>query len=113
MADDINARSLQIYEDASREADPSEGRQLDLAGAASGYGSYCPEGIPIEQALCLLLAGFALAFGILWTTLTKLTGRRKRKRAAETEVSLLEEFQDHSSDMLWWGMSNYRDLKLL
>jgi len=106
MADDINARSLQIYQEASQEADPSEGRQLDLAGAASGYGGYCPEGIPIEQALCLLLAAFALAFGILWTTLTKLTGRRKGKRDVETEVSLLEEFQDHSSDMLWWGTSN-------
>jgi hypothetical protein len=93
--DDVNARSLGSYEEATKEVDLFEGRQLDLSGAASGYGSYCPEGIP----------GFALSFGILWTALTVATGRRRRKRLAEPAVTFLEQLEDRSSDVLWWGMS--------
>ncbi len=111
MGDDINARSLQVYSEATKEVDLFEGRQLDLVGAASGYGSYCPEGIPIEQAICLLLAGFALSFGILWTALTKATGRRRKRRflEADSASTFLEELQDQSSDMLWWGRSLQSD----
>jgi hypothetical protein len=111
MGDDINARSLQVYNEATKEVDLFEGRQLDLVGAASGYGRYCPEGIPIEQAICLLLAAFALSFGILWTALTKATGRRRKRRVLEADSAstFLEELQDQSSDMLWWGRSLQSD----
>ena len=101
--DDINSRSLQVYEEASKDVDLFEGRQLDLVGAASGYGSYCPEGIPLEQAICLLLAAFALSFGILWTALTVATGGRRKKRFLESDTTFLEDLQDKSSDLLWWG----------
>ena len=55
------------------------GRQLDLQGAASGSGYGCPDGIPIEIALCGLLAAFGIAFGTLYRAVTvKTAGRRKR-----------------------------------
>lgn len=103
---DISSRSLEPLLEASKELEVFEGRQADLAGAASGYGSYCPEGIPIEQALCLILAGFALAFGILWTALTMATaGRRKRRGLNPIEgPALIEDFKEHSADVFWWGM---------
>ena len=55
------------------------GRQLDLQGAASGSGYGCPDGIPIEIAICGLLAAFGVAFGTLYRAVTvKTAGRRKR-----------------------------------
>jgi hypothetical protein len=108
-SNDIGSRSLQSFQEASKELDVFEGRQADLAGAASGYGSYCPEGIPIEQALCLLLAGFAIAFGILWTALTTTTGGRKRRALGPNDgPGLVEDFKEHSADVFWWGMFTIR-----
>ena len=103
-SDNVGARSLQTYQDSSKELDLFEGRQLDLAGAASGYGSYCPEGIPIEQALCLLLAGFAVAFGILFQAVTKTTGKKRKKRFSD-DSTVLGDIQEHTADMFWWGRS--------
>jgi hypothetical protein len=102
--DDVNVRNLNSYDEASKELDLYERRQLDLAGAASGYGSYCPEGIPIEQAICLLLAAFAVAFGILYTAVTQKTGGRRKRRFSD-DTTFLGEVQDHSADVFWWGMS--------
>ena len=106
-SNDIGSRSLQTLNEVSTALDVFEGRQGggDLVGAASGYGSYCPEGIPIEQALCLLLAGFAIAFGILWTALTVATGRRRRRDLGpDNGPGLVEDFKEHSADVFWWGM---------
>ena len=83
-------------------------RQADLDVAASGYGSYCPEGIPIETALFAILGAFAVAFGILFMTITMITGGRKRKKR---EASLHDYNQNdttlkHSemiSDLIWQG----------
>lgn len=103
-SDDVGTRSLQTYQESSKELDLFEGRQLDLAGAASGYGSYCPEGIPIEQALCLLLAGFAVAFGILFQAVTVTTGKKRKKRFSD-DSTVLGDIQDHTADVFWWGRS--------
>lgn len=82
------AAGPEVTEDAgdSRTGDLySEGRSGDLHGAASGYGSYCPEGIPVEFALLSLLAAFGAAFGILYTALTLQTMGRRKRRLAEEE----------------------------
>lgn len=109
-SDSINARHIQNYIDAAAEIDAGvnqtsrTSRAVDLYAAASGYGSYCPEGIPVELALCLLLGGFALAFGILYRAVTKKTGRRRKKRFMELRT-MLEEYQERLADFLWWGRS--------
>ncbi len=114
MFDNINARHYQNYVDAANESSTDStsstnstsskrvSRAVDLYAAASGYGSYCPEGIPVELALCLLLGGFALAFGILYRAVTKITGGRRKKRFLDPR-SVLEEYQDRIADYLWWG----------
>lgn len=61
----------------------------DLTAANSGYeeSSYCPSGIPVETALFALLGAFAVAFAVLYTTLTMLTamdGRRKRRSSSSS-----------------------------
>jgi hypothetical protein len=103
---EISARHMSSYVNALQGYSARRGKQADLMGAASGYGgySYCPQGIPIELALCLLLAGFALAFGILYRAVTQKTGRR-RKRVAN-DKNKLEDIQDRFSDMFWWGRSS-------
>jgi hypothetical protein len=106
--DDISARHMSSYVNAMTQYSARRGRQADLVGAASGYGgySYCPTGIPVELALCLLLAGFAVAFGILYRAVTlKTMGRRKRR--AETDIGSLEDVQQRVSDLIWWGTSFY------
>jgi len=103
----INARHLSNYYDFMQEFSSRKTRQADLVGAESGYGhSYCPSGIPIELAVCLLLGGFALAFGILYRAVTLKTAGRRKKRFDE-DVNYFEEIQDHLSDLIWWGMSSF------
>ena len=64
------------------------GRQMiedrtNLVGAFSGSGGYghqsCPAGVPVELALLSILAAFGVAFGVLYTALTQITGRRRRR----------------------------------
>jgi len=77
-------------------------RQADQIMAGSGYGSYCPSGIPIELAICLLLAGWSAAFGILYRAVTlKTAGRRKR---FANEISQEKEMEDEINDLFWLGM---------
>ncbi len=65
-------------------ASSSHNRQArDLLGSAS-YGHkdeviYCPEGIPIKQALYALSAAATAALGFLYRAITIATGRRKRR----------------------------------
>jgi len=116
-ADSINARHIQNYVDAAADdvdvaVDDDDrtsraSRAVDLYAAASGYGGYCPEGIPVELALCLLLGGFAIAFGILYRAVTKITGGgRRRKKRFLTLRTMLEEYQERLADFLWWGRSD-------
>jgi hypothetical protein len=111
--DNINARFFRNYEEQSKLDNSSrEGRAVDLFAAASGGGGYCPDGIPVEIALCLLLAGFAIAFGILYRAVTKITGggRKRKKRAAYYDIKLtLEEYRDRLADFAWWGRLFYID----
>lgn len=80
-------------EEVSREA-----RQVDLSGAASGYGGYCPEGIPVETAIFGILGAFGVAFGILYRAVTLKTARR-RKRSETSEWS----WQQKIADFVWLG----------
>lgn len=101
----INARHLSNYYDFMQEFASRKTRQADLVGAESGYGyGYCPSGIPIELAVCLLLGGFALAFGILYRAVTLKTAGRRKKRF-DNDVNFYEDIQDRLSDLIWWGMS--------
>ena len=62
-------------------------RTSNLFGAASGSGyghQSCPAGVPVELALLSLLAAFGVAFGVLYTALTQITGRRKRRSVEES-----------------------------
>ena len=75
-------------------------RQIDLSAAASGYGSYCPEGIPVETAIFGILGAFGVAFGILYRAVTiKTGGRRKRSATADEQVSP----QTRLADFVWYG----------
>ncbi len=99
---------MSSYVNALQGYSARRGKQADLVGAASGYGGgygYCPQGIPIELALCLLLAGFAVAFGILYRAVTQKTAGRRRKRVSN-DKNKLEDVQDRVSDMFWWGRSS-------
>ena len=78
-------------------------RQADLEGTASGYGEYyCPEGIPIETALFLLLSAAGLAFGALFRAITLKTGGRRKKRS-NWESDNYFSFFDLISDLIWSG----------
>ena len=78
-------------------------RQADLEGTASGYGEYyCPEGIPIETALFLLLAASGLAFGALFRAITLKTGGRRKKRSNWEAKNYFSMF-DLISDLIWYG----------
>lgn len=98
-------------EDKDSQALSRETRQVDLDGGFSGYGheTYCPEGIPVEQAIFGILAAFAVSFGFLFRAVTQITGRRK-KRSAEGAIGnggdampWHEEVQIKVADMFWWG----------
>lgn len=81
--------------------------ESDLSGAFSGYGSYCPEGIPVEQAIFAILAAFAASFGVLFRAITMITqGRRRKKRSQndhEDGLTLVEVLQNRAADLYWWG----------
>lgn len=91
----------------------SRTKRDDLSGALSGYGHhghYCPEGIPVEQAIFGLLAAFAGSFGFLFRTVTMITARRKKRSlnpdgtiSTESENPVQEIF-DQGADLLWSGM---------
>lgn len=70
----------------------------DLAGAASGYGGYCPEGIPVETAIFGLLAAFGVAFGVLYRAVTLKTGGRRKKR----DTNELD-YKGRLQDFVWMG----------
>lgn len=76
-------------------------RQVDLAGAASGYGSYCPEGIPVETAIFGLLGAFGVAFGVLYRAVTLKTARRRRRFAVIEDEPVSR--QTVIYDMAWAG----------
>ena len=62
-------------------------RTSNLFGAASGSGyghQSCPAGVPVELALLSLLAAFGVAFGVLYTALTQITGRRRKRSLEES-----------------------------
>ena len=77
----------------------SAGTTYDLAGAASGYGGYCPEGIPVETAIFGLLAAFGVAFGILYRAVTLKTAGRRKKRDSNDQVDYVGKLQD----FIWMG----------
>ena len=64
--------------------------RTNLVAAGSGGGGYghqsCPAGVPVELALLSILAAFGVAFGVLFTALTQITGRRRKR-----SVDLVEE----------------------
>jgi hypothetical protein len=111
VSDNLSAQHMSSYVNALTGYSARTGRQADLVGAASGYGGYgyCPQGIPIELALCLLLAGFAVAFGILYRAVTLKTGGR-RKRSVVTDVNTLDDVQEKFTDVFWWGRFDSRSL---
>lgn len=96
-----NKRSNDLETALSREV-----RQTDLGGAASGYGHhheiYCPEGVPVEQAIFAILAAFGASFGFLFRAVTLITAKRK-KRSAEDPTTVWEDLQTRAADMYWWG----------
>ena len=69
---------------------------------------YCPEGIPVEQALFGVLAAFGASFGYLFRAVTiKTGGRRKRSTQKEDETSFnWEDLPEQAADMYWWGRSH-------
>jgi hypothetical protein len=69
----------------------------DLAGAASGHGGYCPEGVPVEFALLSILAAFGVAFGFLYRALTLTTGKRRKRELGPFVFSSL------LGDLAWAG----------
>ena len=74
-----------------------------MVASESGYGyvhetSICPEGVPVEFALLILLAAFGVAFGVLYRALTLTTGKRK-KRAGYLV------FDSPLADLFWSGQS--------
>uniref|UniRef100_A0A0K2TXH4 Uncharacterized protein n=1 Tax=Lepeophtheirus salmonis TaxID=72036 RepID=A0A0K2TXH4_LEPSM len=71
-------------------------RDLSAAGSSGYEESYCPEGVPIETAVFAILGAFAVAFGILFRTVTQITGRR---RSFHDNFSLLNTL----SDTVWSG----------
>lgn len=100
-------RALQASQAVNSQALSRQVRASDLSGALSGHGyaEYCPEGIPVEQALFAILAAFAAAFGFLFRAVTLATGGRKRRSlAGETQqLSWTEELELQAHDLVWWG----------
>ncbi len=90
-------KSLIIYNEQS----DRDSRQLDLDAAASGYG-YCPDGIPVEVAICGVLAAFAVAFGVLYRAVTLKTGGRRKRRDIAPENDIVKP-QNKLADFVWAG----------
>ena len=82
-------------------------RQVDLQGAFSGGGGYCPDGIPVETAVLAALAAFGVAFGILFRAVTIATGGRKKRELSGNDepISFMDEIGAHLADLYWWGMN--------
>ena len=76
-----------------------ERNELDLVAAASGYGGYCPEGIPAELAILGLLGAFAVAFGVLYRAVTLKTAGRRKRRDTEDSMDYVGKLQD----FIWIG----------
>ena len=92
-------------EASQRQVGPGE---ADLVMAASGGGSGCPEGIPVELGLLSILAAFGVAFGVLYMALTvRVASQRRRKRMVEEEdgceVSSVTEFLRCRVGEVWRG----------
>ena len=82
--------------------------EWDLVAAASGYGGYCPEGIPAELAILGLLGAFAVAFGVLYRAVTLKTGGRRKRRDTEGSMDYVGKLQD----FIWIGelmLSRFRN----
>ena len=118
MADEQLAR-ITREADLDTAADSGYGHS-SYGSSSSGYGHYCPEGIPVETALFAVLAAAGLSFGALFMTVTMITGaRRKRKRrSGESESSLhqiLNNYIDGDDDspfqmfsaFIWEGMLSF------
>ena len=78
-------------------------RQDDLAGAASGHGHYCPDGVELEAAVCAILAAIAIAFALLYSTVTAITGGRRKRRADTPPQDIWDEISIRIADVIWWG----------
>lgn len=72
------------------------------------YPEYCPEGIPVEQALFAILATFAAAFGFLYTAVTMRQGRRRKRRSEHSVGSEGLDWTVWSTDLL--SASEYETL---
>ena len=113
MADEQLAR-ITREADLDTAADSGYGHS-SYGSSSSGYGHYCPEGIPVETALFAVLAAAGLSFGALFMTVTMITGaRRKRKRrSGEAESSLHQISGDDDSPFqmlsafIWEGMLSF------
>ena len=77
---------------------------LSVAGS-SGYGYYCPEGIPAEAALLATLGAFAVAFGVLYMEVTMATARRKRNTSSKSL------YHQHIFDTIWNGRSFFTKIE--
>ncbi len=76
-------------------------QERDLLGSASYHKDeviYCPEGIPIKQALYALSAAATAALGFLYRAIT-MAGRRRRRRRSAAAAG---EEEDPSSDTGYW-----------
>ncbi len=78
-------------------------QERDLLASAS-YGHkdeviYCPEGIPIKQALYALSAAATAALGFLYRAITMATGgrRRRRRRQAQEDAGGSDSLMDAAS----------------
>ena len=94
----------------------SERSAFDQSGAfSSGYGpmiEYCPEGVPVEQAIFGILAAFGASFGFLYRAVTMTTGGRKRRSLRadtdldeddEANLSFYEVLQSRAAQMIRVG----------
>ena len=116
MADEQLAR-ITREADLDTAADSGYGHS-SYGSSSSGYGHYCPEGIPVETALFAVLAAAGLSFGALFMTVTMITGaRRKRKRRSGEAESSLHQIHQISGDddspfkifstFIWEGMLSF------
>ena len=76
------------------------------AAASSGYGGYCPEGVPVEFALLSILGAFGVAFGFLYRALTLTTGARKKRNSESPFL-----FSSIMGDLAWAGISSMMQLQ--
>lgn len=114
---------IDLMEPRSFKEDEGEARlrghpYYDLVASASGsgyggHGGYgCPEGVPVDFALLSILAAFGASFGILYTALTLLTKKRKKRGTMESHFDdVVEEWLkdeelksiDWMSQFMWHG----------